>query len=174
MLKDAGYGVVAPDLLGYGDTDKPEELEAYSMKRMSGHMAELLKKEGLEKVVGVAHDWGSGLLARVTTYHPECFLGTVFVSVGYIEPGLVHDIGIYTSLYPRVGLTLLTRLKDAFNGLTEQLFGYPTFGYWKWFNTEGAADIFNRNVSMDHSRILILLKTWLASSSFLPYLPYRS
>ena len=56
MLKDAGYGVVAPDLLGYGDTDKPEVLEAYSMKRMSGHIAELLKKEGLEKVVGVAHD----------------------------------------------------------------------------------------------------------------------
>ncbi|KAK0512524.1 hypothetical protein JMJ35_004541 [Cladonia borealis] len=126
MLKDAGYGVVAPDLLGYGDTDKPEELEAYSMKRMSGHMAELLKKEGLGKVVGVAHDWGSGLLARITTYYPECFLGTVFVSVGYIEPGLVLDI-------------------DAFNGLTKQLFGYPTFGYWKWFNTDGAADTFNRN-----------------------------
>lgn len=98
MLKDAGYGVVAPDLLGYGDTDKPEELEAYSMKRMSGHMAELLKREGLEKVVGVAHDWGSGLLARLTTYHPECFLGAVFVSVGYIEPGLVHDIGMSTPL----------------------------------------------------------------------------
>ena len=57
QLKKAGYGVVAPDLLGYGDTDKPEELEAYSMKRMSGHMAEILQKVGLQKVIGVAHDW---------------------------------------------------------------------------------------------------------------------
>ena len=57
LFKDAGYGVVAPDLLGYGDTDKPKELEAYKMKRMSGHMVELLDKEGLKQVVGVGHDW---------------------------------------------------------------------------------------------------------------------
>ena len=54
----AGYGVLAPDLLGYGDTDKPEELEAYRMKRMSGHIVEILEHEGLkEKIMGVAHDW---------------------------------------------------------------------------------------------------------------------
>ena len=57
QLHEAGYGVIAPDLLGYGDTDKPEDLDAYSMKRMSGHMAEILRREGLHKVVGVAHDW---------------------------------------------------------------------------------------------------------------------
>ena len=57
QLKEAGYGVVAPDLLGYGDTDKPEELEAHAMKKMSGHVAELLQKVGLQKVIGVAHDW---------------------------------------------------------------------------------------------------------------------
>ena len=57
QLTEAGYGVLAPDLLGYGDTDKPEELEAYSMKRMSNHVAEILQKEGLQKVIGVGHDW---------------------------------------------------------------------------------------------------------------------
>ena len=57
QLKEAGYGVLAPDLLGYGDTDKPDELKAYSMKRMSGHMVEILQAKGLELVVGVAHDW---------------------------------------------------------------------------------------------------------------------
>jgi len=125
-LSDAGYGVLAPDLLGYGDTDKPEPLEAYAMKRMSGHLAEILQKEGLGKVVGVAHDWGCGLLARFATWHPDRLYATALVSVSYIEPGMVHDI-------------------DAFNGLTEQIFGYPTFGYWKWFNTEGAAEVFDKN-----------------------------
>ena len=57
LLKEAGYGVVAPDLLGYGDTDKPRGLEAYKMKRMSGHITEILDIEGLKKVIGVAHDW---------------------------------------------------------------------------------------------------------------------
>ena len=60
MLKDTGYGVVAPDLLGYCNTDRLEELEAYSMKRMRGYMVDFPEKEGLEKVVGVAHDWGLG------------------------------------------------------------------------------------------------------------------
>ena len=57
QLSRAGYGVLVPDLLGYGDTDKPTELQAYSMKRMSGHVAEILRKQGLRKVIGVGHDW---------------------------------------------------------------------------------------------------------------------
>lgn len=51
-LREAGCGVMAPDLLGYCDTDKPEELEAYAMKRMSGHVVGILEREGLGKVVG--------------------------------------------------------------------------------------------------------------------------
>ena len=57
QLEKAGYGVLAPDLLGYGDTDKPTELEAYSMKRMSSHVVEILQGKGLHKVIGVAHNW---------------------------------------------------------------------------------------------------------------------
>lgn len=57
QLSSAGYGVVAPDLLGYGDTDKPVEIEAYSLKKISQHVAEILERENLEKVIGVGHDW---------------------------------------------------------------------------------------------------------------------
>ncbi|EEP82745.1 predicted protein [Uncinocarpus reesii 1704] len=55
-LKKAGYGIIAPDLLGYGDSDKPVELEDYAMKRMCRHIVEILDEEGLDKCVGVAHD----------------------------------------------------------------------------------------------------------------------
>ena len=51
-----GYGIIAPDLLGTGGTDKPAALEAYSLKTMSSEIAELLECEGIEKVVGVSHD----------------------------------------------------------------------------------------------------------------------
>ena len=57
QLSSTGYGVLVPDLLGYGDSDKPVEIEAYSLKRMSGHVDEILKREGLERVIGVGHDW---------------------------------------------------------------------------------------------------------------------
>lgn len=38
-----GYGIIAPDLLGYGGTDKPQELEAYRMKKMSKEIVEILE-----------------------------------------------------------------------------------------------------------------------------------
>lgn len=56
-LRKAGFGVIAPDLLGYGDTDKPSDFEAYRMKTMSGHMVELLDIENVNRAVAVGHDW---------------------------------------------------------------------------------------------------------------------
>lgn len=56
LLEKDGYGIIAPDLLGYGDTDKPSELSAYSMKRMAYHLNELLQKEHIQQVIGVGHD----------------------------------------------------------------------------------------------------------------------
>ena len=51
-----GYGILAPDLLGYGGTDKPKELEAFRYK-MADEVVGILDHERVEKVLGVAHDW---------------------------------------------------------------------------------------------------------------------
>jgi len=56
-LSAKGFGVVAPDLLGYGDTDSPLEVQSYSIKRLSDHIAEILKREHIKSVIGVGHDW---------------------------------------------------------------------------------------------------------------------
>lgn len=60
-LQEAGYGVIAPDLLVYGDTDKPRNLKAYRNKTMSTHIVEILDREGIDKVVLVGHDWYADL-----------------------------------------------------------------------------------------------------------------
>lgn len=52
-----GYGVVAPDLLGYGNTSKPPNAEAYGFKKMAGNIIQILNKESIEVVIGVGHDW---------------------------------------------------------------------------------------------------------------------
>ncbi|KUJ06698.1 putative epoxide hydrolase 2 [Mollisia scopiformis] len=116
-LTSLGYGVVVPDLLGYGDTDKPTEPEAYGLKKMATDFVEILNKESIGTVIGVGHDWGVGLLSRLLNYFPDKFSAVVFVSVPYMEPS------------------------DAMNAMTEQLFGYPTFGYWEFFNDDDAAEI---------------------------------
>ncbi|KAK8132048.1 alpha/beta-hydrolase [Apiospora kogelbergensis] len=125
-LPEAGFGVIVPDLLGYGDTDAPTNIEAYRMKAMSQHMAEILDKEGVSRCFAVSHDWGSGLLSRLITYIPNRLHGAVFVSVGYVEPKLVWDI-------------------DALLALTRQMFGYETYGYWPWHNSEEAAKDCDQN-----------------------------
>ena len=57
FLAKEGYGVLAPDLLGYGDTDKPTDIEAYKGKKMAGEAASLLDALGIDLAIGVGHDW---------------------------------------------------------------------------------------------------------------------
>lgn len=57
LLPKKGYGVIAPDLLGYGDTDRPENYEVYQFKYMLPQIHELVTNViGIDKVIGVGHD----------------------------------------------------------------------------------------------------------------------
>ena len=56
-FSDKGYGVIAPDLLGYGDTDAPEDANKYWLVDMAGDIVDILDDLRVDKVVGVGHDW---------------------------------------------------------------------------------------------------------------------
>jgi soluble epoxide hydrolase/lipid-phosphate phosphatase len=56
-LTELGFGVLAPDLLGYGDTDRPTEIDKYKFKKMAADIIDILDKESLKTIIGVAHDW---------------------------------------------------------------------------------------------------------------------
>ena len=128
-LTEAGFGVIAPDCLGYGDSDKRTDIEAYRLKRLSGHFMELLDHEQIDKVIGVAHDWGSMVLSRVVVWHPERFQKLVFMSAGYTAPGIFFDI-------------------DALNVLSQSQLGYMQLGYWYFFNSYDAEELMVNNVRM--------------------------
>jgi soluble epoxide hydrolase/lipid-phosphate phosphatase len=51
-----GYGVIAPDMLGYGGTDKPTDLESYRFKTVASELVDLLDCEGVSQVVAIGHD----------------------------------------------------------------------------------------------------------------------
>nr|KMM69529.1 hypothetical protein CPAG_05844 [Coccidioides posadasii RMSCC 3488] len=75
-LRNTGYGVIVPDLLGYGDTDKPVELNSYAMTQMTHHIVEILDIED-----------GSAMLSMLAIYHPDRLLRVVTVTVSYTPPG---------------------------------------------------------------------------------------
>jgi pimeloyl-ACP methyl ester carboxylesterase len=85
-LVAAGYRVIAPDLRGFGDSDRPDAVDAYRISRSVADVLALLDERGVERAAVVGHDFGSVVgwaLAmrsdRVTRYaalavgHPEAF-----------------------------------------------------------------------------------------------------
>ena len=56
-FRDLGYGLIVPDLLGYGGTDKPLEADAYKLRKMCIEVAGILDAHKIEQVIAVGHDW---------------------------------------------------------------------------------------------------------------------
>ena len=67
-LGAAGYRVVAPDLRGYGASDKPPR--GYDAYTLSSDVAGMVRALGARDAVLVGHDWGGVLAWTVATLHP--------------------------------------------------------------------------------------------------------
>jgi epoxide hydrolase 4 len=65
------FKVVAVDLRGYNDSDKPKEQSAYVMDEFIKDVKGLIKGLGYEKCVLVGHDWGGAIAWCFTYAHPE-------------------------------------------------------------------------------------------------------
>ena len=57
FFKNLGYGIIAPDLLGYGGTDKPTDHNQYRMKDMVADAVEIIDNEHVDKIIAIGHDW---------------------------------------------------------------------------------------------------------------------
>src|SRR5680860_1283208 len=60
-LAEAGYRAIAPDLRGYGGSDRPAAVEDYAAPKLVGDVVGLIDALGYESVHLVGHDWGGGL-----------------------------------------------------------------------------------------------------------------
>jgi pimeloyl-ACP methyl ester carboxylesterase len=69
FLAEHGYTVVAPDLRGYNETDKP--LEGYDVFTLTQDIAGLINGLGQKKAIIVGHDWGGGLAWIFASRYPE-------------------------------------------------------------------------------------------------------
>jgi len=87
-LVHRGYRVIAPDLLGFGGTSKPKEVEAYGKASMCKSLNEILTHEGVSgRITIVSHDWGSVLAARFSSYYPEKVMSWATLCVPPTAPG---------------------------------------------------------------------------------------
>lgn len=69
LLVEAGYTVIAPDLRGFGDSDKP--LEGYDVLTVSTDLSHLITQLGVQPVGLVGHDAGASVAYVWAAGHPE-------------------------------------------------------------------------------------------------------
>ncbi|MDP8906370.1 MAG: alpha/beta hydrolase [Thermoproteota archaeon] len=91
------FKVVAPDMRGYGDTDKPKEIKEYKIGKLSRDIIELIHSFGKESAIIVGHDWG----------------GIIGWSIAMIAPNVVEKLIVMNAPHP------LVFKKNAFRSLAQ-------------------------------------------------------
>ena len=83
VLVDAGLRVVAPDLVGFGRSDKPTEQTDHTYARHVGWMRQALLDElGLREITLVCQDWGGLIGLRLLAENPDRFARVVAANTG--------------------------------------------------------------------------------------------
>ncbi|KAF7969817.1 hypothetical protein HWV62_25942 [Athelia sp. TMB] len=114
-----GYGVLVPDMLGYGGTAKPEDPAAYVQSLIVRDVVDILDAEGVQKFISIGHDWGTLTNSRLVNYFPDRVIALGFLNLGYSPPLFAADFA-------------------ALSTATKAAVGYETFGYWPFFNEDDA------------------------------------
>lgn len=82
-LAAAGYRAVAPDMRGYGGTDKPKGPENHTILHLVGDMVDLVRALGVDACVVVGHDWGAPVAWHCALLRPDVFTAVAGLSVPF-------------------------------------------------------------------------------------------
>ena len=114
IIADAGFRVIAPDLVGFGRSDKPTDMSDYSFQRLVDWTASVVNQLDLQQINLFGQDWGGLIGLRVVADNVDRFARLVIANTGLpsskmVTPemsemmGNIH--GIYDAkLYPRTRL----------------------------------------------------------------------
>lgn len=105
---DAGMRCIAPDLAGFGRSDKPTDVGWYSYDRHAAHLAALLEELDVRAGTIVVHDWGGPIGLRAAVEHPE--------RIGRL---VILDTGLFT------GTQRMTEAWTAFRDFVERTEDLP-------------------------------------------------
>jgi pimeloyl-ACP methyl ester carboxylesterase len=106
-LAAAGFHAVAPDMRGYGQTDRPAEIDQYTLLHLVGDMVGLADALGGGPAVIAGHDWGAPVAWHAALLRPDRFRAVIGLSVPYRPRGSVRpttampqtDDAIFYQLY---------------------------------------------------------------------------
>ncbi len=115
-LAKAGFRAIAPDQRGYGETDSPKPIEAYTVRNLVADIVGMLDALKIDQCVIVGHDWG----------------GFVAWSAAMLAPDrIARVIGVNTPFFPRSAVKPLDLMRAVAKG---------NFHYILYFQEPGVAE----------------------------------
>ena len=82
LLVEEGYRVIAPDIIGFGRSDKPVARASHTYDNHTAWMVDFLEPLGMENVVLHAHDWGGFIMMRVVALEGDRFDAVAISNTG--------------------------------------------------------------------------------------------
>ncbi len=86
-LTEAGYRVIAPDMVGFGKSDKYISINDYSHQMHVDKMTQLIVELDLKNITAHVHDWGGLVGLRVVAEEPDRFSRIIASNTSLIAPG---------------------------------------------------------------------------------------
>lgn len=126
ILVDAGYRVVAPDLLGFGRSDKPADRAAYSYQLQVDIITALVEQLELQNITLFCQDWGGLVGLRVAAENEDRFARVIAANTGLPEsPG--EDGTIIGAQFTEPDPNAVLSMQDGFMAWLRYSQVTPTF-----------------------------------------------
>ena len=131
-LAAAGYRVVAPDMRGYNESDKPAGYDAYLGGPLSADVAGIVAAYGEERATIVGHDWGGAVAWMTALRHPEVVERLVILNCPHP--------GVFTREVRNPAQILRSSYMGLFQlpGVAERMLSARNFSGLKWALRSGS------------------------------------
>jgi haloalkane dehalogenase len=129
----AGFRVIAPDLIGFGRSDKPTRMQDYTYARHVAWMSEWLTTLDLTDITVFFQDWGSLIGLRLVAAFPQRFSHVVLANGGLPTGMIPRD---YTEPLKEAYKTLPVVKANELGERFRDTSGIPGFLYWRKFCAE--------------------------------------
>ena len=138
-LTAAGVRAIAPDMRGFGESDRPQAAEQYRITRAVSDLVAVLDALGIERARVVGHDWGAAIAWVFAALHPRRVERLVAMSVGH--PGAQRRT---ISDREKAWYTLLFQ----FEGVAEELLRRDEWKLFReWLREDGDVDRYLADLS---------------------------
>ena len=136
ILNSYGIRVIAPDLVGYGKSDKPSRREDYSYQLQVDWMNQWLIKNNLKNLTFFGQDWGGLIGLRMVADNPEKFIKISMGNTGLpYSPETPNDVlnKIKEFRDSKLKLTPMSMAKEVSKMDSKKTHPALKFMYWQKF-----------------------------------------